>query len=176
MILRAFKENSNKKYLNNLLSKRKVDVMDGKIESLGIILNVDELADFDLFRAIASDLKVHPNNLKVIAFSSNEKDEFNSWDLCFNPKDFGWRGYIKNVELQAFLNTKFDALISYYTHENLELKLLTASSKAKFKIGNLQTDTRLNDLIIKTDIKEFEVFSGELLKYLMILNKIKNEQ
>lgn len=176
MILKAFKEKSNKKYLNNLLSERKVDINDSKLESLGVILNVDELADFELFRSLAKDLNVHPNRLKVIAYSANKKDEFNSWDLCFNPKDFGWNGNIKNVELQAFLNTEFDALVSYYIHEDLELKLLTAASKARFKIGIMQSDTRLNDLIIKTEIKEFEVFSGELLKYLMILNKIKNEQ
>ena len=82
---------------------------------------------------------------------------------------------IKNIELQSFLNTKFDALISYYTKENLELKLLTARSKAKFKIGILRSDDRLNDLIIKTNLKEFDVFKAEVHKYLSILKKIKNE-
>lgn len=176
MILKAFKEKSNKKYLNKMLSNRKIYIDDSKLDSLGVILNVDELADFELFRTLAKDLNVHPNRLKVIAYSANKKDEFNSWDLCFNPDDFGWNGAIKNVELEAFLNTNFDALVSYYTNEDLELKLLTVASKAKFKIGIMQTDIRLNDLIIKTQLKEFEVFSGELLKYLMILNKIKNEQ
>jgi hypothetical protein len=176
MILKAFKEKSNRKYLNKMLSNRKIYIDDSKLESLGVILNVDELADFELFRTLAMDLNVHPNKLKVIAYSANKKDEFNSWDLCFNPDDFGWNGTIKNVELEAFLNTNFDALVSYYANEDLELKLLTVASKAKFKIGIMQTDTRLNDLIIKTEVKEFEVFSGELLKYLMILNKIKNEQ
>jgi hypothetical protein len=176
MILKAFKEKSNKKYLKKMLSERKVYVDGSKLESIGVILNVDELVDFELFGNLAADLNVHPNRLKIIAYSSQNKDEFNSWDLCFNPKDFGWSGSIKNVELQAFLDTKFDALVSYYTHEDLELKLMTVASKAQFKIGIMQTDTRLNDLIIKTQVNEFEVFSGELLKYLMILNKIKNEQ
>lgn len=176
MVLKAFKGKLNKKFLNKMLSEREIYIDDSKIESLGVILNIDELADFELFETLAADLNVHSNKLKIIAYSANEKDEFNSWDLCFNPKDFGWNGTIKNVELQAFLNTKFDALISYYTNEDLELKLMTVSSKAQFKIGILQTDTRLNDLIIKTQLKDFEVFNGELLKYLMILNKIKNEQ
>ena len=60
--------------------------------------------------------------------------------------------------------------------EHLELKLLTGTSKAQFKIGILQSDARLNDLIIKTNLKEFDVFKAELHKYLNILNKIKNEQ
>ena len=78
--------------------------------------------------------------------------------------------------MQSFLDTKFDALISYYTKDELELKLITALSKSKFKIGILQTDERLNDLIIKSNISEFNVFKNELFKYLTILNKIKNEQ
>jgi hypothetical protein len=49
---------------------------------------------------------------------------------------------------------------------------MTAFSKAKFKIGILQTDERLNDLILKTNIKQHEVFKEEVLKYLTILNKI----
>lgn len=93
--------------------------------------------------------------------------------MCFDPKDFGWGGTIKNTELQSFLDTEFDVLISYYAKDQLELKLLTALSQAKFKIGILQTDERLNDLIIKTDISEFNVFKDELIKYLTILNKIK---
>jgi hypothetical protein len=172
MILKGFKEKSNKKYLNKLLSQRKVNVDDSKIVSLGVILNIDEVDDFELFRDLATHIKVRPNKLKVIAFSASEKDKPNSWDVCFNPKDFGWKGIIKNLELQEFLDTKFDALISYYSTEDIELKLLTAKSKAEFKIGILKTDERLNDLIIKTNLKEFNVFKEELYKYLTILNKI----
>ncbi|MCL6295969.1 DUF6913 domain-containing protein [Jejuia spongiicola] len=175
MILKGFKEKSNKKHLNKLLSQREVNVVDNKVESLGVILNIDEVDDFELFRALADDINVRPNRLKIIAFSTNKKDNLSTWDECFNPKDFGWNGSIKNIELQSFLNTSFDALISYYTKDELELKLLTATSKAKFKIGILQTDARLNDLIIKTSLNEFDVFKKELNKYLTILNKIKNE-
>ena len=176
MILKGFKGKSNKKYLNKLLSQREISVENNKIESLGVILNIDEVDDFELFRSLANQIKVHPNKLKIIAFSADKKEKISSWDLCFNPKDFGWNGTIKNIELQSFLDTKFDALISYYTEEHLELKLLTGTSKAQFKIGILQSDARLNDLIIKTNLKEFDVFKAELHKYLNILNKIKNEQ
>ena len=103
----------------------------------------------------------------------NKKDDLLSWDNCYNPKDFGWKGTIKNPELDTFLNTKFDVLISYYEKEILELKLITVLSKAELKVGILQTDERINDLIIKTKLKEFEVFKEELFKYLTILNKIK---
>lgn len=175
MILQGFKEKSNKKYLSSILKTRSVVYDDDKIESLGIILNIDETNDLELLKTLATNMRVRPNKLKVIAFTSNKTESIYSWDVCFNPKDFGWRGKIKSVELQSFLDTKFDALISYYSEDILELKLLTAKSKAKFKIGTLQTDKRLNDLIIKTNLKEFKVFKNEILKYLHIFNKIKHE-
>lgn len=172
MILKGFKEKSNKKHLSKLLSERQVNVTGSKIQSLGVVLNIDELSDFELFRALGSLIKIHPNNIKIIAYSSSQKDKFNSWDACFNPKDFGWKGVVKNPELQYFLDKKFDALISYYTADQLELKMITALSKAELKIGVLQTDERINDLIIKTNFKEFNLFKEELFKYLTILNKI----
>jgi len=175
MILKGFKEKSTKKHLNSLLKNRQILLNEKKIVSLGVILNVDEFADFETFRQLATAMGVRPNKLKIIAFTSNRKDDINSWDVCFNPKDFGWRGKIKNIELQEFIETPFDALISYYTQEVLELKLITVASHAKFKIGILQSDNRLNDLIIKTNLKQFHVFKKELIKYLNIFNKIDNE-
>ena len=172
MILKVFKEKSNQKYLNKLLSIRNVDVSNGKIKNLGIIMHIEEIDDFELFRGMAEHLNLHTNQIKVIGYTSNNKSDNNSWDSCFNEKDFGWKGAINNVELQQFLNTKFDALISYYTNDVLELKLMTAKSEAQFKIGIFQLDSRLNDLIIKTNISEFKVFKNELFKYLTILNKI----
>lgn len=172
MFLKAFKAKSNKKYLNKLLSERNVNVGNNKIKSLGIILNFDEIEDFNAFNVLASRLKVHANKIKVIAYTTDLKSHGNSWDACFNVKDFGWNGQINNVELQSFLDEPFDVLISYYTKDHLELKLLTASSKSQFKIGILQNDARLNDIIINTKIKEVDIFSNEVVKYLTVLNKI----
>jgi hypothetical protein len=175
MILQGFKEKSNKKYLNSILNTPRSDEGNSKIVSLGIIVNVDETDDLEILKSLATTLRVRPNKLKIIAFTSNKKDVTYSWDVCFNPKDFGWKGTIKNIELQSFLDTDFDALISYYTLDILELKLLTAKSKAKFKIGILQSEKRLNDLIINTKLKDFDVFRNEVYKYLKIFNKIKHE-
>lgn len=172
MILKAFREKSNKKYLNKLLSKREVNVDDGKIKSLGVLLNFDEIEDFNAFNVLASRLKIHTNKIKVIAFTTDVKSHGNSWDACFSTKDLGWGGAVKNVELQRFLNESFDVLVSYYTIEHVELKLLTALSKSQFKIGILQSDMRLNDLIIKTSLEEIDVFAKEVVKYLTVLNKI----
>lgn len=173
MILKGFREKSIKKCLNKLLSERHVNVNNDAVISLGVILNIDEIDDYEKFRALADYIKVRSNKLKIIAFSEIKKEDLNTWDDCYNPKDFGWKGAVKNIELQSFLDTKFDVLISYYEKEVLELKLMTTLSKGKFKIGILQDDERLNDLIIKTKLTQFDLFKDEVFKYLSILNKIK---
>jgi len=172
MFLKAFKEKSDKKYLNKLLSQRKVNVADSKIKSLGIILNFDELNDFNVFNALAVNLSIHVNKIKVIAYTNDTKSEQSIWNSCFSEKDFGWKRQIKNGELKTFLDTSFDMLISFYEEPILNLKMATALSNAQIKVGILQDDIRLNDITIKCKINEVELFSNELIKYLTVLNKI----
>ena len=58
MILKGFKEKSNKKYLNKLLSERQVNVEGNKLISLGIIFNSDEIHDFESFRKLSEFLNL----------------------------------------------------------------------------------------------------------------------
>ncbi|MFV0564532.1 MAG: DUF6913 domain-containing protein [Flavobacteriaceae bacterium] len=172
MILKGFKEKSNKKYLNKLLSQRQVNVAKGRVERLGVIVNIDEFTDLEQFKTLTKLLNLKENKVELIAFTNKKnKEDVNSRIKCYNAKDFGRRGVLKEKALTDFVNTPFDVLISYYAQNILELKLLTAQSKAKFKIGTLQADERINDLIIKTKTNEFNLFKNEVFKYLTILKK-----
>ena len=61
MILKGFREKSNKKYLNKLLSERQVIVNDDKLISLGIIFNIDEIHDFESFRKLSDFITFIPS-------------------------------------------------------------------------------------------------------------------
>lgn len=175
MILKGFKENSKKKRLEQLIAERVASNSNKKIDSLGIIFNLDEVDNFDEIRKIGRIAEgiVPQHKVKIIAYSSDKNAANVGFNDCYNPKDFSWNGKLKSAELQTFLNTPFDTLISYYQdQENIDMQLLTAYSKAAFKVGILQTDERLNDLIIKTEIKDLKTFKSELIKYLTILTKI----
>tara|TARA_R110002073_G_scaffold335320_1_gene526992 strand:+ start:5860 stop:6378 length:519 start_codon:yes stop_codon:yes gene_type:complete len=172
MFLKRFKEKSNQKYINNILNSRNVTVDSRKIESIGIILSFDEFNKYETFTSLFKELKIMENKTKFIAFITDEKLTPNSWDAFFNPKNFGWSGKIDNVELQEFVNTEFDALISYYKEDSLELNLVTTLSKANFKIGISGNDERLHDFIIDVKPDQIELFKMELIKYLKVLNKI----
>ncbi|GGG42955.1 DUF6913 domain-containing protein [Bizionia arctica] len=173
MILKGLKEKSIKKNLTTILNNRETHFNNNKIESLGVILNAEETTDFEAIETFAKTLNLSPNKLKIIAFTELTKEITCTWENCFNPKDFTWNGKINNLELKSFLDTKFDLLISYYANDVSELKYLTSASNAHFKVGIFQKDSRLNDLIIKTDFNNLEAFKVELKKYLTVLNKLK---
>jgi hypothetical protein len=172
MILKGFKDKSNQKFINKQVDFRIPEISSTKIESVGIILNLSEFEDFEKFRIFFEELKLNPNKIKLTGFTEDPKLTETSVELLYSEKQIGWRGRIRDNELQSFLNTPFDALISYYKNDNLELNLITALSKANFKVGLSTKDERLHDLILDVETKEFDLFKAEFIKYLTILKKL----
>jgi hypothetical protein len=173
MIFKAFKEKSNQKYINRLLNSRNVNVKNTEVESVGVVLNLKEFADFDAIRTFCKELGILPPKTKIITFVEDNKITDKLWDTYFSPKDFGWKGTIKNIELQTFIDTEFDALICFHKQHSIELDMITAASKANFKIGISNANLKLYDFIIDVNINEFQIFKVELKKYLTVLNKLK---
>jgi len=173
MILKGFKEKSNKKYINKVLSERVIVTSKNKVQHVGILVNNNESVDYKWFNTVKNVLNKGDNVIEIIAFTNDKKkDESNEYIATYDLNDLGWNGTIKNANLKTFVDTNFDLLISYYTENSIQLKLLTTASKSKFKVGILQDDERINDLIIKTDLNDFKTFKIELEKYLKILNKL----
>ncbi|TYB79661.1 DUF6913 domain-containing protein [Bizionia myxarmorum] len=175
MILKGFKEKSIKKHLRSLLNNSEHTAITQVIESVGLIVNVDEVPDLKIFKSLAKSLNIAPNNLKIIVFTESKISENTLEQGCFNPKDIGWKAAILNNELEAFLHTKFDLLISFYSADSFYLKVLTAKSSAHFKASVFQGEPRLNDLIIQTPLTDFDAFKTELLKYLHVFKTLKHE-
>lgn len=172
MILKAFREKSIQKFTNRLLNSKNVAISNKKLESVGVIIDAREFADAEGFKHFFNKLGIRLPKIKIIIFVEDEKKTERLWGNYFSKKDFGWYGAIKHAELKMFLETEFDALVSYYKNDDLELKMATAVSKANFKIGLSDVDDRLYDFILDVGTNQFEVFQTELKKYLTILNKI----
>jgi hypothetical protein len=173
MIFKAFKEKSNLKHINRLLNSRNVVFNNKKIESVGVILNLKEFADFDAIRTFCKQLGILPPKTKIITFVEDNKITDKLWDTYFSPKDFGWKGTIKNIDLQTFIDTEFDALICFYKEHSIELDMISSASKSNFKIGISNANMKLYDFIIDVNVNQFQLFKIELKKYLTVLNKLK---
>jgi len=172
MFFKLFKKKSNDKYLNNILNNRKSSVNNNKIKSIGIIINLEEFNDYDSLRNVFTYLGVNENKIKFVAYVTEKDETLTSWDSYFTPLDFGWNGNISNYDINEFIETDFDALISYYDEDIYELNLITAKSKANFKIGISNNDQRLHDFIIDIKSSFIDIFKVELEKYLKGLKKI----
>ena len=172
MFIKFFKNRSNRKFIKRAIDSRSISVDNKKIQSVGVILNIGEFKDYDKIINILKGYGVSENKIKFIAFLSDMDTKLNHWDSYFESKDFGWNGVIRNLDLQEFIDTDFDALISYYKKDNLELNYATACSKAKFKIGLSNYDQNLNDFIIDINPNFIDIFGKELKKYLTGLKKI----
>ncbi|HUH27021.1 DUF6913 domain-containing protein [Gelidibacter sp.] len=172
MILKAFKEKSNQKFLSKLLSSKNSAISSNKIQSIGVIIDAAEFSDAEVFKNLFHEMGIQLPKIKIVVFVEDEKKTERLWGNYFSKKDFGWRANIKHAELKTFLETEFDALLGFYKTDALELKMATALSKANFKIGLSGIDDRLFDFILDVGINDFEVFKIELKKYLTILNKI----
>lgn len=172
MILKAFKEKSNRKYVNNLLATRKSAVDNSDVKTIAVLLNAEEFHEFEVFRVYFNELGLNSPKHKIVAFTMDDKLEHNQWNAHFSPKDFGWKGKIKNIDLEAFINEPYDMLVCFFKNQVLQLDLITAASKANFKVGISKEDERLYDLIIDVGLKDINIFKEELKKYLNILNKL----
>ncbi len=172
MFLKLFRKRSNQKYINKILNSKRSKISEKKIRSVGIILSLEEFKDYDKIKEIFTDFGINENRIKFITYISNKDFQLNHWDDYFSPEDFGWSGNITNIALNEFIDFKYDVLISYYRLDNTDLNLVTAKSKANFKIGISNFDQRLNDFIIDIGTEHINVFRNELEKYLKGLNKI----
>ncbi|WP_418636693.1 DUF6913 domain-containing protein [Winogradskyella sp.] len=172
MILKAFKEKSNRKYVNKLLTERKPTVNNNKIKTIAVLLNASEFHEFEVFRVYFKELGLTSPKHKIVAFTMDDKLDYNQWNAHFSPKDFGWKGKIKNIDLEDFINEPYDMLLCFYKNPVLQLNLITAASKANLKVGISNEDERLYDLIIDVELKDINIFKQELKKYLNILKKI----
>ena len=117
-------------------------------------------------------MQLPSSNIKIIALQQEAAGANVCSESCFLRSDLGWKGEFKNKDIRSFIDAEFDVLISYYKVHHLELNVITAASKSRFKVGLSEDDKRFYDLIINCETKDFDTFVIELNKYLIVLNKI----
>lgn len=172
MFFKRIKTISSEKFLTTVIEARSKQFSSEKIKTVGILFDYDQFVNYDYFRMLFTDLGLNDNRLRFIVFYKKENNQPNSWDASYTKTDFDWLGHCKSNEVTEFVDQSFDLLISYYKPNRYELKIVTAMSKAKFKVGISDEDERLHDLIIDVSIKDIDTFKTELIKYLKTLNKI----
>ena len=172
MFLKFFKNFFIKRTLKNTLSNVKHDFSQGRIKTVGILIDESYFGQTEnLIDALVKN-GVDRQDISLLIYKDKIKKNETFAHPFFTIKDIHWNGTIGKPEIKAFVAKKFDLLISYYDLEKGALLLVTCSAKANFKVGFASVDKRLNHFMIDTVAEYYQVFTEELFRYLKILNKI----
>lgn len=168
-----FKHKSGVKFLRNELKNAPQFVESRKgIKSIGVIVDLDNFDNSDVFSQLIDDFKLRHSAIKIIGYRGFY-DKNSPYALpVFSDKDLGWGGDIENSYALEFLTKEYDLLINYYTQDKLMMQLMTVKTKARIKVGFDEVDKDLNDLILQTSLKDFTTFKTELKKYLTVMNEL----
>ncbi|NER17620.1 DUF6913 domain-containing protein [Spongiivirga citrea] len=175
MFLEALKKKTSQNFLKKALSRDdiKTNYESTGIHKVGCIVDAESFSDFEAFSRLANSIDLPNFNLNLICYHSDPKMHANFDKTMFSEADFGWNGRLKHFALQHFAENPMDLLINYFDNPDLlGPQLIAAQSQAAFRVGFEGIDKRLNDLVISTDIKNYDSFESELLKYLSILKII----
>ena len=73
MILKAFREKSNQKFIDKLLDSRNVAISTKKIESVGVIIDANEFSDAESFKIFFNELGVQLPKIQIIVFVTTSR-------------------------------------------------------------------------------------------------------
>jgi len=154
--------------------KKKNGSIPEKIEIVGVLADSRLFGSYDISRNLSQKLNMPHKNFEIIIFE-NLKDDFVTQHYnTFSEKDFGMYGKLKSSNVTGFMDTNYDLLINYCSHDSIFATIVAMRSKAKFKVGF--ADEQLHDLydfMIEIDGNKIDVFNDELAKYLQILKLIE---
>jgi hypothetical protein len=169
-----FKYKSGVKFLREELKKPFETVQRKKgITSIACLVDLDAFENANLFYEFVDDFGLRPNAVKIIGYK-NYYDKNSPYSTpVFSDKDLGWNGTIENSYVLEFQSREYDMLVNYFNEDNLMLQIMSVKTKARVRVGFKELDTKYNDLILDTPMKDFKIFKQELKKYLRVLNEIK---
>lgn len=170
MILSDFKSNNVKRRTKNDL-KKQVEVIPFFNNTIKkVLMFVDDSTDVEMLKLIKEDLNIENINSQIILYKE-KIDKDTNYENCISKKDFGIFGNFKNQNIKKAVGLPIDLLINYVSN-NTYLNNLAVKSNANFKVGFIDANKHIYDLMIDVKKNDYTTFNNELKKYLKILNKI----
>ncbi len=172
MFLNYIKNFFTQKIVKKNLDNARPDAASQNVQTVGIVFDETYFYERESLVNELVERGIEPANINVLVFKDKIKKSQRFDYPVFSHRDLSWQATFSNSEVKDFISQKFDLLISYYDTEKPALLLVTHSSRARFKVGFASIDKKLNHFMIDTAAENYQVFVGELFKYLKILNKI----
>ena len=157
------------KKLQKDLSRHKPEVK--KVQQVVILNSPDSQLDIKKMEKLEKAMNLHSTSFHIFTVKE-KKDNFNELrGLVADISDLNLLGNVKNEQIKAFLNKKYDLLIDFTGLKNELQKYFSLQIKAGFRVG-YKTDEDLYDLMLKMKEPNLEVFINEMQYYLKIIGLI----
>tara|TARA_B100001996_G_scaffold378092_1_gene361682 strand:+ start:16 stop:522 length:507 start_codon:yes stop_codon:yes gene_type:complete len=147
-------------------SNRKIKIVPNKKLSVGLLIDSKFDLNDSFIQKLAMNLELSKERFDITVYNKNNFKTFNV--NLISIEDVGLFGKLP-LGINKFLNRRFDLLFNLH-YNNPLLSLLSSLSKSNFRIGLIQADKRLNDLIINLSPENLK-FIDESVKYLNIIFK-----
>tara|TARA_B100001113_G_C20610021_1_gene405658 strand:- start:17 stop:526 length:510 start_codon:yes stop_codon:yes gene_type:complete len=148
-------------------SNRKIKIVPNKKLSVGLLIDSKFDLNDSFIQKLAMNLELSKDRFDITVYNNN--NNFKTFNVnLISIEDVGLFGKLP-LGINKFLNRRFDLLFNLH-YNNPLLSLLSSLSKSNFRIGLIQADKRLNDLIINLSPENLK-FIDESVKYLNIIFK-----
>nr|WP_127846374.1 hypothetical protein [Psychroflexus aestuariivivens] len=136
-------------------SRRKFNI---NSNSVGVLYNADQSDKYQIMQQLEKSFQFKPNQVYFLGFSQHRFDKVEKPADVFIAKDFSLFGEIKSDNIQKFVKEEFKFLFNYFKAEQLYLDLVSVQTQAELSIGFHDSNIKLNDLMISTNLENPDFF------------------
>ena len=175
MDLFSLKKKSTAKFIKKEAKKSKNGLKNKpeRIVSLGVLVEVDTLKNYDFTRKLIAELGLREEDVKIAVVGPEEaKNEVWEGHKVYGEDSFGMNGRIKSGELENFVRREFDLLIDYTHTPWIYSDLVLVKSKALLKAGFAAHEKDQTDICIEVPVNRIDSFHQELIRYLKIMHYV----
>ncbi|MEJ6734880.1 MAG: hypothetical protein QNK67_04530 [Flavobacteriales bacterium] len=161
---RDLKFNDRKRIVHNFQSAK----------SIGVLYDATDLKDMLMVSEFVNELFHSKKEIKALGFVNKNELSHNHIPMLqfdfFFLKDLNWFYKPQNYVINNFLEKDYDILINLCTQNCVPVKYLAGSSRAKFKVGKLEDNTSVYDMMIDVKQNSLETLIKEVKHYLNLIN------
>jgi hypothetical protein len=163
-----------------LVSRNKAVFNIGDAKTIGILFQFTTPEDFELLKKYVLYLRDMKKKVKALVYYTGKEEpnvQYSKVDYdLFSRKSHNWFGKPTDHIVTNFIEEEYDILIDLNFSKESVLTYIAATSRARFKVGQLEPNDTIHDLLIDSPTeKGLKFFLRQVDTYLAMINK-KNDQ
>jgi len=120
-----------------------------KAKRIGILYDATESESHGVVASYRQNLLNDGKQVEMLAYIDDKQDHDQELFKYFNRKNLSWTLEPKGNEIEQFINTPFDILLSLHIHPIQPLEYISILSKAHLRVGQYREDAiKCYDLMI----------------------------